>query len=806
MSDVVDEFFEKDSMKPFSQISDLSSYAASIVRSQPKDPRVGWNSTMDVVSIDGERIALAQLRDGIKEKMETFSSLLLDLTGESKVPNWMSDNLPPLVDQPREKAAGYTFLDDQRFTGAHLGLLKRLVEDPQWRIGQVDNSGRYIWNTNAIIRFLSYAEKMVEIIMLLFQLICGKRGAEIADAKIRNTRSCERSFVIQLECMIFIARQTKTSNMTGQDSYLPTRLPDELALLLIHYLVTVRPLERIFAHILYGEDSAALYHTYLFISKGRLLQSEDNAKLVGKFFRDSCMADIKLNRCRHLTASIGREFVDETHLTPDKRCFDMGMGHSSGVARSFYAQDEDMLEFATSDQLFNQCLVDAQYQAVLGFGKSPPPVPRRLRYGKPGTIPTEESLSAAVTEALKSTLPSLVGELAQHMSQSLAVQLQGVVQKEVREALSQLQLQLQPQPPPLATTEAETSICSSTTATEGSLVKAGVVGQRHHRHLNSTFKFQPQQGIKVAARSKEAYQSPASSSTTHFPDSNHQPEHVRQESSPLMFVQKHPATSWTSKSQDAVSCRIGSSSPVMPVDSEPSYHHFHGADPDPPSPPASFLNIPSSPQAEIAAHDSDSFESFLKEIGPNPTNIILRKTLPSTEDNDDTAAEDHWGTQDSDPFTDDHSFRVPLLPPSLPNRSLDRLAPVEKGKGKKSNTKRILEAFRAVYGPEALPKSQAQLDICEAVVAKEKNVLAILPTNAGKSAAWLIGGYVSPQFIILVVVPFKRLLEQHLAKAEQVLGEKRVMRWTSRTQHHIPEEVCVLFMATESMDSKSFHW
>lgn len=180
--------------------------------------------------------------------------------------------------------------------------------------------------------------------------------------------------------------------------------------------------------------------------------------------------------------------------------------------------------------------------------------------------------------------------------------------------------------------------------------------------------------------------------------------------------------------------------------------------------------------------------------------LFLDETLQSTKDDEDPAAEDTWGMQDDlDPFTDDSYFPIPATL-SSPARS-----PALFEKEKKSNTGKILEAFRAVYGPDAYPKSQAQLDLCEAVVAKEKNVVAILPTNAGKSAAWLIGGFVSPQFIIAVVAPFKKLLEQHLTKAQQALGDKRVMRWTATTQHHIPKEVSLLFIALESMDSRSFH-
>lgn len=123
VSAVIKDFLELDSLKPFSQICDLSTYTASLIVSQPQHPRVVWNPSMDIMSIDGEQVALDRLQEGLQNQLALFEHLILEITRGKGVPDWLASG-PPLVDQPQEDTPGYSFLNDPCFLNTHLLLLR----------------------------------------------------------------------------------------------------------------------------------------------------------------------------------------------------------------------------------------------------------------------------------------------------------------------------------------------------------------------------------------------------------------------------------------------------------------------------------------------------------------------------------------------------------------------------------------------------------------------------------------------------------------------------------------------------------
>jgi hypothetical protein len=687
---------------------------------------------MDVVSIDGEQVPLALLRAGLKNEVQSFVTLLLDITGETKIPDWISVD-PPIADKPREDTPGYSFLDDERFSDVHLGLLKRLVEDPKWRIGVLDNEGRWMWNVPAVLRFFSHTGKMQESLMPVKQVACSKRGTELGDTKIRNTRSRRRNLDIQLGKVLYSSCYTKTSELTGQDSYLPTQLPTEISRPLVHYLAVVRPVECILSRVVWGEDAAALYRSYLFVSRGRLLTSEENSEYLGRFFRSSCNADIRLNRCRQLSSTFTREFIDERLLPRANRRSDLGMGHSGTVTRRHYSQDHAMLEFLTSDALYEQCWVDGQYHALLGFGSEPPPVALRLR-----GLPTQQHLSAAIKLPLQDVLQELVEGLKQTLVEDVVGGLRVAIQTEVQAMLQALAGASQHSAVP----EPETSM-----------------GAEQQRFAPSGLTaFLPP---RIAAPSWNDRGVNMSSSLV--PDSDPPLLDVGEGRNPwaaLVRPREHGQPPHRAKL---------SSSPVP--------------DSDPPPQPSNQLysQSPSLPE---------SFSEIMHNIGPNPPRNHFYNKLLSISQTSATAEMD-WETSDSDDFLALSEISS-LAKPSSPIRK-------ESGEVRE----RALAAFCRLYGKNARPKSQAQLDLCEAAIAKEHNVVAVLPTGAGKSAAWLICAVVLPEVTTVVVVPYKELLTQHLNKALEL--NIQAQQWTAATGNQVPEDVNLLFVACESAKSHTFH-
>ena len=141
------DFLELNSLKPFSQLCDLSSYAFHHVFMELTTPRIGWNQEMTTISVDGEEIQLDLIKTGIQKDLEDLTSSILDLTREDEISDWLSfphgkhQCIDPIMDNPHTLCLQYSFLDDNCFQNVHLTLLRHLIEHPNWFIGVLNNMG-----------------------------------------------------------------------------------------------------------------------------------------------------------------------------------------------------------------------------------------------------------------------------------------------------------------------------------------------------------------------------------------------------------------------------------------------------------------------------------------------------------------------------------------------------------------------------------------------------------------------------------------------------------------------------------------
>ena len=114
----------------------------------------------------------------------------------------------------------------------------------------------------------------------------------------------------------------------------------------------------------------------------------------------------------------------------------------------------------------------------------------------------------------------------------------------------------------------------------------------------------------------------------------------------------------------------------------------------------------------------------------------------------------------------------------------------------------VMDALEVLYGEGTAPKSQAQRDLCINVLAWKQNVIGILPTGSGKSTAWLVPAVVEENWITAIIVPFKELLDQHLANAKDHGLE--AIKWLAATKSDFPSNVKLLFLPCESARGGAF--
>jgi len=643
---------------------------------------------MTAVSIDGELITLDGLREGLKAQVEAVRQSILLITGEVEVPNWLSQG-SPIKDDPRNTEPGYSFLKDARFRDAHLPLLQKLVEHPDWRIGCLDNEHQWLWNISAIFQFFKKAGAIQKALMPLIRICSNDRGTELSDTKIANSTSRLRNLSIYQGRLYNNGAYSKTTENTGHDSYNPSLIPLEVSLLLVHYLVVIRPIERVLSRVIWDDDIAGLYGTYLFLIQGRRLTAEDDSEFLGHFFQEHCNAAVRLNRWRQTSASLSREFIDDRFLAANRRSA-IGMGHSVATARKHYAQDFDTPAFTTSDVLYEQSWVDAEFHALLGFGSKPPPVALRLRKSD------EDTMQATIKVALNDMKQEIVREVLEGLGD--------VFKKEISDLISKVSQSR-------SETITEQLIPSSSIANSGSPYASS---RQTPLPSSSTVDSQPLWCLTPNENSMDLTSSP--SVTLHS-------------SSPPPVVQ--PSTSSSPVVQPSASSPVIQSSPSLSIVVPPSTV----------APSSPFRNNPSSSPPIVLSSASSS-------------PVIL----PS-------------------PFPSQHN----LLSSSPSQKDC------------------IMAAFQKLYGPEASPKSEEQYQLCKEVLQKERNVIAILPTGSGKSAAWLVPAMVEKHSIIVVVVPFRQLLEQHLTTAKS--HNLKAIHWTAGTDT-FDEDTNLLFVACESLQYK----
>ena len=751
---VVADYLELGTLKPFSQLVDLSRFASSLVMSEPRPPRIAWDQNVSSVSIDGERITLDCLRMGLTTWLQELNRSILYLTGEGEVQDWLADG-HHLVDDPRERKPGYSFLDDPQFHGADRPLLERLVTHDDWKLGILDNDSSWRWNRASLIRFFSAAREIQERLMPLLQIASKTRGTELADTSIRNCTSHTRTLMIYNGRLYNNMAYTKTTELTEHNSFLPCLIPEEISRPLIHYLAIIRPVEILLSGELWFQEQQRSYQTYLFVVNGERLGSADDSDLIYHFFQEHCDgAFIKLNRWRQVSASINREFIDEQAI-PRLRRSDSSMGHSTMTARLHYSQDHDTPDFLTSDTIQEQTWIDEQFHTILGLGQLPSLIALRLKKSTQATQIQEikEELSSVSQQLQK--LPDSLVQVFKTAFQDIGQRIVQEVQEQVKAEISAHRA-LVPSTPLPPITPSRPIIVQPTSSIGRVLVEATPTPTptRQRPTTTTTTNAHPTRRLMLPIPSRLSLSRTAPPASPTFPSTQ-------------ILVPPTPT--------------MCSAAPFMPqgsplrrdstlTASSPEWSQELSA-PPPRQPPRQATPSPSQLRSFYTPDASQDTQSTLS----SPSSWTLSHE-PSNNMESDIAT---LGSSQPSPSS-------PSARNQVPNKE-----------------EVVLRVLRHLHGPDAVPKSQGQLDLCVHTLEMKENIMAILPTGCGKSTAWMVAALARPDETMVVIVPFKGLLEQHLQNARD--RGCKAMKWTAKDKDiPSPDDKNLLFMACETAASSVF--
>lgn len=106
----------------------------------------------------------------------------------------------------------------------------------------------------------------------------------------------------------------------------------------------------------------------------------------------------------------------------------------------------------------------------------------------------------------------------------------------------------------------------------------------------------------------------------------------------------------------------------------------------------------------------------------------------------------------------------------------------------------------ALQDSTATFKSSQQLELLSRSVARDSNILAILPTGGGKSICYEAPAVVFPKRLSIVFIPFVPLIQDQMRRATE--RNVKVAKWTS--SQPVPPDVQILFVSWENIGTDKF--
>ncbi|KAJ7041296.1 hypothetical protein C8F04DRAFT_1230395 [Mycena alexandri] len=269
------------------------------------------------------------------------------------------------VDDWSNETRLYSFRSEHRFTDGARPWLKGLFCSPDFNLVMKDDSGRalcdssgeIIWNRAALLRVFAANTEFIHLAMpLMFIATAGSRGQEFADAKIANGPR-PRSVFVEADGRVWIVtRRGKVEGQTDATVFIPAMLPDDLAQILLTYLIVIRPGLVELAHVLYDAHISMLYREFLWVVDDKLLDSDDLCTLLQSMTRTFCGGvAIGLQPWRQVLVEIYRIYLgSEQQVIEDEDendIFAARMGHTVETGRKHYAIEFGTIPFLSSERL-----------------------------------------------------------------------------------------------------------------------------------------------------------------------------------------------------------------------------------------------------------------------------------------------------------------------------------------------------------------------------------------------------------------------------------------------------------------------
>lgn len=213
------------------------------------------------------------------------------------------------------------------------------------------------WDSQKLTIWLSNITAAWSTVLVLLHLLSlPARGTEEVVWQHSNSVSRPRNLFLSphLKTLVTQSNYSKTTAITGVFKYIIRPIPFKLARIIGILLRIIRPIEMMAVMSDFASDGAETiynnYSTYMFVSFGKLWDSDRLSAAIKEWFTDNLNVPFGLNLHRHFAQALQRKF--HSHQTTDVHgdAANQGFGHSAEVADFNYARQPGDLMVGVSER------------------------------------------------------------------------------------------------------------------------------------------------------------------------------------------------------------------------------------------------------------------------------------------------------------------------------------------------------------------------------------------------------------------------------------------------------------------------
>ena len=312
-------------------------------------------------------------QNGLRQLHENVKQLISKLLRGHKIPVSIPEDTP---DDMANNTWGYSWIHNGQFTEEH-GLLRALMNDTEMNLCTVTQHGELVWNVAAMLEWMEVAKELNISLCIETHCVPGQvsRASELCDGRIINGLRGRNLFRIHGSTW-WINRRVKSEHLLHHESFIPIKFPPEMEEVLHTYLLVIRPVEIEFARQLWGQECAALYNEYMWVTMDQRLMENRFSQQLEAFSREHFECELSVRPYRQIVVALSRTYLgSEADIDEeDSDALVEQRGHSVDMCRTHYGRRVDRLHSLTDDVLVRFGRVSEAWWQLVGFYPGRPPL------------------------------------------------------------------------------------------------------------------------------------------------------------------------------------------------------------------------------------------------------------------------------------------------------------------------------------------------------------------------------------------------------------------------------------------------